>query len=134
MDDAVRSQNIWLYHLGLVDHDGAVIDRQFQLLAIDGLRRRQLHDLSRGNITRYHVIEQDRLQLFLVLGLEKRLNCARRQLAEGFVGWSKHSEGSLAFQSVSQTGGLKRSGQRVEGSRGDRGVNDVPLSGTGGCR
>jgi hypothetical protein len=34
----------------------------------------------------------------------------------------------------SQTGGLKRRGQRVEGSRGDCGINDVLLGGTGGCR
>jgi hypothetical protein len=76
----VGGQNIGLHNLGVIYHDRSVVDRQFQVLAID---------------------RAGWPSTFPCFGLEKRLDRPRRKLAEGFIGWSKDGKGSFGFQGVS---------------------------------
>ncbi len=61
--------------LASLTHPGAFIDRQFQVLAIDGFTRREFHEL-RAVTSLDPRGRAGCLQLVLVLGLEKRRDCA----------------------------------------------------------
>jgi hypothetical protein len=82
---------------------------------------------AEGNAARNDVIREDGRQLVLVLGLQEGLDRPRGKLGEGRVRRRKHGERARPLQRVREAGRLKRRGERLEGSGGDRRIDDVFL-------
>ena len=78
MDHAIRSLDVGDNHLhGFVQVHFTVFDRDRQLLTFQSgvsLLAVQGQDISRHHLARNHMVQQDVLELFEILGLEQRLN------------------------------------------------------------
>jgi hypothetical protein len=83
--NAVRSLDVGLYHVGIVDHDFAVSSTELQNRTVDGLCFLKARHLLRCDCARYDVIGEDCGQLALVFRLQQIVERARRQLGESII-------------------------------------------------
>jgi hypothetical protein len=123
MNDTVRCFDVGPDHVGVVHpHAERAVDVHRQPgrgLDLQGLAG----DIGGFHTARHHVVFKDRCKLGLVL--EEPLDGARRQFGEGGIVGSKHGVGPLAFQRLDETRRLHGGDQRVERTRGDRGIDDI---------
>jgi len=118
VDHAVRLKHVLDGDLGGVAFgvphpDGAIFHPEAEVFAFDGFKHGlapalidHRREVARGDAARNNVIGQDLSKLGLVLGLEQRLDGARRQLGERVVSRREHGEGTLARQRVDEVSGL----------------------------
>src|SRR5579864_4681778 len=92
VDDSVGANDIRLGDVGVVDHDFAALGHDLHVFAIYGLGLMQFHHVLGHDLSRHHVISQDRHQLVVVLRFQQAIDRAGWQLGECFVGWSEHGE------------------------------------------
>ena len=92
--NAVRSLDVGLYHVGIVDHDFAVSNTELQNRTVDGLCFLKARHLLRCDCARYDVIGEDCGQLPFIFRLQQIIERARRQFRESIIRWGKDGKGT----------------------------------------
>ena len=113
--------------LGAIDPKSLSGRLDGKLVSLDRLGGIKLCGLLRLHLPGYHVVGKDGGELFLVLGLEERLDGSLWELGESFVGRSENGEGALSLEGVYEPGGLDRRDESLETTGTNGCVDDVLL-------
>ena len=108
-----------------IQGESAVLHFESDDLRVESGRLVESDSRLGGDISADDVVGQNIDELILVLGLQQGLDGAFWQLCEGLVCRSEDREGTVAFESIHETGCFQGRSKSLEGAIRNCGIDDV---------